>query len=599
MRPTAAAAMIGFFSGWNPAVLQQTDYALGALDPLFGHALTLHQTGRLTEAHQLYLQLLERYPGDAEIMHLMGVLAGQNGRHDDAARLIRAALARTPGVALFYRNLASSLESAGHAAEAAEAWNDCGNLLQQAEQFGEALGFYDKALALVPGHFGALSNRGAALSKAGKHDEAIAVLRALTEAAPQNPEGFNNLGNALLAQDKIEDAVAQYHQALSINADYPEALSNLGPVLQRLDDPELAAKLTAKAVELNPAMADALINQGNALAALDDHDGAVACYRKAVALRPDAGIAHWNLALGLLAIGKLAEGFAEYKWRWRWADFSEKPRPFAVPMWKGEKPQDLKAPLFVHCEQGLGDTIQFCRYVRLLAEQGHRVIFEVQRPLYALIWQSFGDLPVRVVSRTDSPLVIDGDPVVGAHIPLLSLPALFGTDLESVPETTPYLQADSARVARWAKRLPAGPCVGVCWTTQRNVSRNRVVPLDAFLPLLDVRGVTFISLQKGAEEALPPHVLDFSADFIDFGETAAVIANLDLVITIDTSVAHLAGAMGRPCWVLLPKPAEWRWLRDRADSPWYARTRLYRQQTRGDWAPVIARARKDLESFIG
>ncbi|HLI10812.1 MAG TPA: tetratricopeptide repeat protein [Alphaproteobacteria bacterium] len=507
------------------------------------------------------------------------------GEAEAAAILLARALAADAGSASdrLYVILVEALEKLGRAGEAADVRNELGTLLLRQRRFSEALALFDAILAASPTHLAARANRGAALSGLGRHDEAIKLLAALVEREPR-PAIVNEYGNALLAAGRIDEAVAAFEHALAREPDNAMAVNNLAVALERR---------TASNPDPTPRDERA---QAASIESVIEH------YRRALALAPDAAIIHWNLALVLLMLGRFPEGWAEYEWRWRLQGFGEPDRNFAPPLWRGASPEALGGPLLVTMEQGFGDAIQFARYVPLLARRGYRVILEVARELHTLFQHSFGDLGVEVIARMDDPRIIAGDPRFAAHVSLMSLPQRFGTTLSTIPTEIPYLGADPVRAAHWRAALPPGFRVGLAWAgrPEHHNDRNRSLPFAALRPLLSTPGVQFVSLQKppaedaaaAATDAAPP--LRLGSRLTDFAETAAVIAGLDLVIAVDTAVAHLAGALGRPCWLLLPSPADWRWLLGRADSPWYPTLRLYRQAIPGDWDGVVARVARDL-----
>jgi hypothetical protein len=387
--------------------------------------------------------------------------------------------------------------------------------------------------------------------------------------------------------------------------------------LEHLNRLEAALDSYARAIAIDGALAQAYVNRGNVLRQLQRPDEALASCNRALALRPADAEAHLNKALALLAMGDLAAGWREYEWRWRCPDnalFKVK-RNFAQPLWLGEEPLAGKA-ILIHSEQGLGDTLQFCRYVSKVAALGARVFFEVQAPLKRLLAHLEG--VTRLLARGD-PL-----PAFDCHCPLLSLPLAFHTSLSSIPAKVPYLRSrsDSSRPDRrmcWQEKLGAKskPRVGLVWSggfrpdqpETWSVNNRRNIPLRLFAPLKHP-GIEFHSLQKGqpaeseltdlaAEKWDGPALIDHTTVLQDFADTAALIEELDLVISVDTSTAHLAGAMGKPVWILDRFDSCWRWMLGRSDSPWYPTARLYRQDRQGDWSTVIDRVRADLHQRFG
>jgi Flp pilus assembly protein TadD len=500
----------------------------------FNLALQHHQAGQLHDAEQLYRQILAREPNHADAMHHLGMAAGQAGRNDIAVELIGRAIAIKP--------------------DYPEALNNFGNALKGSGQLDEAIAAYRQAIALRPSHPDAHGNLGSALNAKGQHDEAIAAYGRAIALSSSNPVTYYNLGNALKDKGQLDEAMAAYRRAIALKPNYAEAHFNIG---------------TAQG------------NKGKI-------EQAIAAYRRATALKPDYAEAHWNLALALLARGEFAEGWKEFEWRWECKDLPRR-RTFAQPQWDGSSLQGRT--ILLHSEQGLGDTIQFIRYAPLVAEHGGTVIVGTVPELHRLLQGAAG--VARWLNQGETV------PTFDVHCPLMSLPAIFGTTLETIPPRVPYLQADAEQVVRWKKELAADSHrfkVGLAWAgnpTHVN-DRNRSISLAALAPLATVQGVSFYSLQKGdagkqAKASPGLHLIDRTDDLKDFADTAALVANLDLVICVDTAVAHLAGALGKPVWTLLPFTTDWRWLLKREDCPWYPSMRLFRQPGRGDWGSVIKR----------
>ncbi len=409
---------------------------------------------------------------------------------------------------------------------------------------------------------------------------------------PAYPEAHFNLGNALAALGRRDEALAAYREAVRLRPDYAEALGNLGLALTEARRPGEAAVLLRQAARLRPGLAEAHNNLGLALTALGRFAEAEAAFEQALRLRPGEAATRWNLSLALLQAGDYGRDWAEYEARWLRPGCG--PRPFAAPPWDGAPLEGRTVLLW--CEQGLGDAIQFVRYAPLVRNRGGRVALECPGPLAALLRGAAG---VDAVVAEGGPR-----PPFDVQAPLLSLPRLLGTTLTTVPAAVPYLAPDAALVGEWRRRLEGLPGfrVGVCWqgNPYHPWDHHRSVPLGHFAPLAGVPGVRLVALQKefGREQAATLGGRFAVADFGEelgrppacFLDTASLVACLDLVVTADTAVAHLAGALGRPVWVVLPASfVDWRWLRDRDDSPWYPTTRLFRQEKLGDWGPVFAR----------
>jgi len=565
-----------------------------------------HREGRLEEALALYGPLQAARPTDPAANALLGTVLAQLGRPEEAVAFLSQAARLAPGDPETLNNLAMALEAAGRPREAADVWNQLGTLLYAQRRHEQAAGVFEKALSAFPGHLGASANLGATLQALGRYAEAVERLTALLTGNPEEAAAYNNLGNAQMGAGDIEAAIASYRRAIGLRLDYFEAYSNLGLALAQRRPGDGPADEDGDDLPSGEDVAGTLVNLGNARGTLDPAPGVRECYEKALELRPDFPPAHWNLGLCLLLHGDFARGWKEYEWRWRWTGFGEEQRPFPQPVWQGEPPRAVGGTLLVTAEQGYGDTMQFARYLPLLVERGYEVVFEVQVPVFTLLWHSLGRHGVRVVPRAETPDRVHDDLPFARHVPLMSLPERFGTLLETVPAAIPYLFAEPTRQALWADRLgaAAGPRrkVGIAWKGRplHSRDRERSIPAVALAPLLVVADTQFFAVQKheGGPADAPAGVIPLDGLLHDFAETAAAVANLDLVITVDTSVAHLAGAMGVPVWVMLPFSPDWRWLLGRSDSPWYPTMTLFRQGRAGDWDGVVAEvARRLSESW--
>jgi Flp pilus assembly protein TadD len=614
---------------------------------IYRRGFAAHQAGKLQEAEKAYREVLAVEPAHPDALHLLGVLAHQVGRNDVAEDYIDQAIAKTPRRPDFHNNLGLVLNQLGRPAEAeaalttalrlnpkyADALNNLGIALAAQGRHNEAVATYRRALKLQANYPDACNNLGLAYKALGKFTEAEARFRAALTFKPDFAEAQGNLGIVLAAQGRTADAEASYRAALRLrpasrdalnnlgvllsdlgqwaeaegllreavrlDPDAPDAYRNLGAVLTHLERAAEAEPMLRLAVRLAPEAPEAHFNLGAALHDLRRLREADSAYREALRLRPDFADAHNNRAYSLLLAGRYAEGWEEYEWRWKTKHMAGGSRGFSAPLWLGE-PLGGRA-LLLHAEQGLGDTLQFCRYAPLIAGAGNLII-EVQPPLKRLM----ASLPgaIEVVARGE-PL-----PAFDLHCPLMSLPLALGAMLEAIPATVPYLAADPGDAAHWRTRLAplAAPRVGLVWAGNSHlgfpefaaVDARRSVSLAAMAPLAEVPGVSFVSLQKGApsvQAADPPAgmaLTDFTADLDDFADTAALIDGLDLIISVDTSVAHLAGAMGKPVWVLNRHDTCWRWLLNRNDSPWYPTLRLFRQPAPGDWRSVMQNVAKAL-----
>jgi tetratricopeptide (TPR) repeat protein len=617
---------------------------------LLGAGLKYHQAGRLGEAEACYRRVLAAQPNHADALHLMGVVAHQTRRHDLAVELIGQAIKRNGRNPIYFYHLGVTLQDHGKPVEAiaayrqairlkpdyaeafknqgdalkklkrldealksydtalafkpdyAEALINRGNALKELERPEEALKSYDKALALKPGHAEACNNRGVALKELKRFDEALASYDRALALKPDYAEACNNRGNALRELKRLQEAVASYDRALALAPAHGEALYNRGNALQELRRPAEALSSYDRALACRPGYVEACNNRGNALRELKRLDEALASYQGALALRPDYAPAHWNEAIWRLLMADFDRGWEKYEWRWELADelwgVGSTPT-FAQPAWDGSGDIAGKT-ILLHAEQGYGDTIQFCRYVPLVAQKGAKVILAVQPPLERLL-SGFGGAQVVLAHGEDQP-------AFDLHCPLMSLPRAFRTRLETIPPPAPP-SVPPELTKEWAARLrrPGTPRIGIAWSgrpSHKN-DHNRSIPLRAMLGLLDLP-IELVSLQKevrgedqGILDAHAAGITHFGPALTDFLETAALVSSMDVVITVDTAVAHLACTLGRPTWILLPFIPDWRWMLERADSPWYPTARLFRQRAIADWDSVMQEVFGGLHALLG
>ena len=451
-----------------------------------------------------------------------------------------------------------------------------------------ALDFLSKALRANAGSVEAMSNLGLALHAAGRFDEAIASYRNALMLAPDHPEILFNLGNSFLELARIDEALASFDDVLAKNPSHVGALVNRGNTLLRLNRPIEALESYDRALALMPSHPQILTNRGHALRRLDRPAEALVALTSAIVNAPEFPEGHFEAAMAQLTLGDFESGWKEYEWRWKTGSFADKRRSFRAPLWLGDAPLSGKT-ILLHAEQGFGDTIQFIRYAPLVAERGARVICEVQGELQPLMSQLEG---IDVVARGAAL------PRFDLHCPLLSLPLAFGTRGDTIPAGIPYLAASPARQQYWRDRLlQCGPRAGFVWagSIAHKNDANRSIPLARFAALLEQTPFGCFSLQRDLRESdreelrKIPNLVDLGSELADFADTAAVISLLDVIVTVDTAVAHLAGAMGKPVVILLPHAADFRWLRDRDDTPWYPTAKLLRQPAFGDWDSVILR----------
>jgi tetratricopeptide (TPR) repeat protein len=537
-------------------------------------ALVLHQQGRLDEAEKLYTRVLKAQRDNFDALHLLGMLNHQRGKTGEAYRLLSAALKSQP--------------------RSPDALSNFALVLHALKRSDEALAALDKALASAPGHLDALNNRGNLLLDLGRPAEAISAFDAVLEKEPRHLQARINRGNARAVLGETEQALADYDAALAMAPGHPLALFNRGNALRAAGREADAIASYDGTLAALPNHVGAWTNRGLAQAALNRHADALASYRRALEIAPDNADLHFNAALSLLTNGDYARGFVEYEWRWKRAGIVPR-KDLRKPLWLGETPLAGKT-ILLHAEQGLGDTLMLARYVPLLARSGAKVALQAQPELKTLLSGLGG---VSVVVALGQPL-----PPVDLHCPLLSLPLACKTDLSNVPASIPYLHASPAKIETWRPRLESLSSlrVALAWSgraTHVN-DRNRSLTLTQLQPLLSLDAVSFVSVQRDLRpadtEALSSHshIVHLGDQLTDFADTTAVLALVDLVICVDTSVAHLAGALGRPTWVMLPFQPDWRWTLDREHSPWYPATRLFRQPTAGDWTSVVARVREEL-----
>jgi len=470
----------------------------------------------------------------------------------------------------------------------------------QAGRFAEAEALYRKVLAIHPNHADALHLLGVLAAQIGRFDDAVELISRACALSPNVADYHAHLGNVHGEKKEFAAAMEAYRQALRLNPNCFISHDGLGAALRETGQVNEAIACHRRSLAINPNNPNAHYNLGMTLAKRGLIPEAMASYRRAISISPSFAEAHWNIALLLLLQGDFEQGWREYEWRWRRKDFPSLWPKFLQPAWNGESLAGKT--MLLHTEQGYGDAVQFVRYAPLLAERGSQVILLCQAPLARLMEHADG--VDQVVSAITSP---DEMPPFDVHCPMLSLPFHFGTRVESIPADLPYLRADAALLHKWGERVgPAvGPLkVGLSWAgspTNKN-DRYRSVTLEQLTPLARA-GATFYSLQKGpassqaAQAPLGMELIDLTGELQDFADTAALICNLDLVITVDTAVAHLAGAMGKPAWVLIASEQDWRWLLKRDDTPWYPTLRLFRQSTPGDWPEVIERVAQALKGY--
>jgi tetratricopeptide (TPR) repeat protein len=608
-------------------------------------ALELYRTGRPAEAVEICQRVLQADRRNADIWCFLGVVQRAAGATEQAITSYQEALRLRPTFPEAWNNLGNALIILGRLEEAAtafeqvlrlnpnspEAHNNLGALLRKRGRVPEAIQHYQDALRLKPDYPDAHNNLGDALAKLGRHEEAVVSFRTALRLQPNYPEAHTNLGTALVALKKVEEGIAHHHEALRLRPNYVEGHCNLGNAFAAQQNYPAAEQEYRESIRLRPEYPEGHHNLGTALAELGRLTEAEAAYREALRLRPDYDDACGNLATALIAqgrpadaaaiydtilkrkpddaeahmgkafsyllIGDLPRGFREYEWRWRTREFGA--LPYTLPQWDGS-PLGGRT-ILLHAEQGLGDTLFSVRYAPLVKERGGNVVLLCQKPLLKLLARCRG---IDQFTEKDSPL-----PALDCHAPMMSLPGIFGTTLETVPAEVPYVFPDPALVEQWQREFPADRVkkIGIVWQGNPDFKgdRHRSIPLARFAPLGEVPGVRWYSLQKGhgseqlASAPFPVITLGSRLDEKTgpFMDTAAVLRHLDLLITCDSALAHLAGALGVRTWLAAHFAPHWIWMRGRDDSPWYPTVRVFRQRTFGDWEAVFVRMAEGLRQM--
>ncbi len=594
-------------ASYGNAIAIKPDYA----QALCNRGVVLQELSQFQAAVDSYDQAITLSPGLVEAHSNRGVALLELQQLDAAVASCDRAIALNPAYAEAHYNRGNALLGLKQIDEAiasfdsaialrpayAQAHFSRGVALHEHKQLDAALASFDQAIALNPQHAKAFFARGFVLLELGRSEASIASYDQAIAINSNYADAYSNRAAALLALKQWEAAVASCDKAVTLDPSHAQAFTNRGVALHQLKQLDDAMASYDKAIAAQPGYVQAHTNRGVALQALKQLDAAVACYDRAIAIQPDYAEAHFYKSLALLLAGDLERGWACYQWLWKTEKSASKLRHFSQPHWSGTESLVGKT-ILVHSEQGLGDMIQFCRYAQLLADAGARVILEVPPPLKGLLQGLVG--VAELVSK-GAPL-----PAFDYQSLLLSLPMAFKTCLDSIPGRQPYLHCDSRKLQEWRDRLGAKtkPRVGIVWSgsTDHAIDYNRSVLLSALAPYLPDAFECF-SLQKEVRAqdkttlATLQTIRNFSDAIVDFDDTAALCELMDIVISVDTSVAHLSAALGRPTWILLPYVPDWRWLLDRDDSPWYPTAKLYRQSADGDWDSVFARVRADLLSL--
>jgi len=567
--------------GRNAEAVASYDRALASapdsVEAWYGRGVALLAAGNLSEAVASFDRVLAAKPSLTDVHLLRAKLLTDLGRHDAALQATEKLVAIAPGVA--------------------EAWLGYSNILFEARRYKDAVAAAERAGALKPGLAEAWHALGNGLNEIESYDKALAAYDRALVLNSSFAGAWHGRGNVLNELRRYDDALAAYDKALALVPEFALAWLGRGNVLNAVNRSEHAFAAFDRALAIDPTLSEAWLGRGNVFVGLKRIEDALRCYGKAIAVKPDFATAYFNRARAKLLVGRYNEGWEDYEWRWGAAHFPTRRPEVKAPEWQGENLSGRH--LLVFGEQGLGDMIQFARYLPLLAKWQCKVTFFTVEKLARLFRHSMRS--VDVVST------LEGVRPADARVALISLPFRFGTDLSSVPNEVPYLNAEPELENSWRARIGTdGFKVGIAWqgNPAAAIDEGRSIPLKEFVRLGHLPGVRLISLQKhvGLNQLanLPKETKieslgeDFDNGADAFVDSAAVITNLDLVITSDTSIAHLAGALGRPTWVALKEVPDWRWMLDREDTPWYPTMRLFRQQRRDDWAFVFSQIEESL-----
>jgi tetratricopeptide (TPR) repeat protein len=604
------------------------------------------QRGDFGKAEKILLQITAREPNDFSANHMLGVVSTELNKFEQAEKFFKTALSVNAKSAQVYKNYGFFLTKAKRFDKAIEqfnialrllpnfalAYSDRGNALEKLNKLDDAIADYNRAIALAPGVFGFYNNRGNAHLRKKQFSEALYDFKRAIELNPNFADAYCSSGNVLADLKRYEEALADYDKALSLKPDlesawlgrgnvfaglrryedalaaYDQALSlkfdlenawlGRGNVFVSLNRYDEALAAFDKALALNPDLENAWLGRGNVFAGLKRYDDAFAAYDKALALEPACADAHYNEGLLRLSLGDMS-GWVKCEYRWETQQFRAQKRNFSQPLWLGDA--DIKdKTILLHAEQGLGDTLFVCRYIPKVAALGAKVILEAQPPLKSLL-RDVGGVSM-AIGRSET------IPHFDVHCPLMSLPLAFKTSVETIPGVVPYLTVPKHAVEKWRPKLSDAQelKVGIAWAGNPDFAgdRARSILLQNILAVTRVNGIKYFSLQKdlrhGDDEILNanPHIVRIDKDINDFEDTAAILMSLDLVISSDTAIVNLAGASGRPVWVLLPFASDWRWLIDRDDTPWYPTARLFRQAAVGDWTTLVDEVCAALEQSV-
>ena len=591
----------------NPDIDAQNPVRPNVLDSLkLDQAIRLAKKkakeGSPDESKRIYNEILARFPKNKRALDgiklLLGGFIGKASKVQDPSQDQIQSLINLYQQGQFQRALESAKGLLSQFPNSWTLYNIQGAVNEGLGHSSAAIDSYQQSLKIKPDNADAYNNMGVALQSKGDLGAAIDSYKQAIKVKPENPGVFNNMGNALMAKGDLEAAIDSFEKALIIKPDYAEAYNNLGNALNDRDDIEGAIYNFNQALKIAPNYAEVHNNLGNTLKYKGKLASAIDSFKQAIKIKPDYADAYNNLSFPHLLQGSLKTGFNFYEWRLRKKEQPVSPAR-AHLIWDGE--QSLSGKHFViYEEQGLGDIIQFCRYLPLLEQKGANITFKVKPNLHALLETM--DSNSRLLTSLPEENEIDFE------APLMSLPHLLSTSLETIPTTNPYLFADQKKIQTWGERVSTDRFkVGICWqgsTVKEAIGRS--FPLSIFEGISRIPNVELISLHKGEGEdqmvGIDFDVItlghDFDAGQDAFLDTAAVMMNCNLIITCDTSIAHVAGAIGRPIWLVLKQIPHWVWMLDRPDSPWYPTMTLYRQKTKGDWVEVFDTIERDLRTML-
>ncbi len=622
----------------------------GRRDMILAEAVRNHQSGNLEKAEMLYKEILVSDPDHADALHLLGVIGYQTGNNKHAVEYIQKAISIHSANSYYhnnlgnaflnlketdkaikcfteaillnknnieaYNNLGNALREKGELEEAliqyrmavelnpeyAIAINNIANLLKATDRLEESLQHYNRAVKLEPGRAELYFNLANALAEMKRFNEAAEQYRMALEIRPDFAEAHNDLGNVLKKMDRLDDAIKHYQNALSLKPGFAIAHNNLADTYRLSSAFDSAIEQSDTAIRLEPDNEEFYVNLGNIYHCQGNYQKAVDQYQKAIDLKNDLADAHYNKGLILLTNSAFKEGWKEYEWRFLSKEVALDIgfRDVGIPTWDGSYLKDKT--ILIMTEQGMGDSIQFFRYLPLIKERAGKIIFECPNELRRLFSSSINSNIQLIDKYSDDS---EFKPDVCIH--LLSIPGIFGTEIGNIAADIPYLKVAPEIARKWSLSIDSGGFkVGLIWSGNPNHTndRNRSCRPSDLLPLSFITGVQFYNFQKSISKEdlneIPASmkIKNIAADFDDFYDTAAAIQNMDLIITVDTAVAHLAGALGKEVWTLIPFVPDWRWMLNREDTPWYPTMRLFRQPEYGDWDSVINKVICELEKQV-